>query len=224
MTNEDWIVFGALVGSALLVAISGIAGGVRSPKDIVRQMGPANFDFTKSFASTITTVGAVLTTLLAAKNLITSPKPHLDQPTYAALSLFFALLVVLAPFTYRAMSVTKPVRTAQGADIQSQGYAGGFLLATWLTLWAVLGEVIVIFFFLTDLQGSAGLGGLLLALFGGSGLLLLVYVWVSVRAVLVIQADRAAHKARLQFQITALNQQATEAEVAQAPLPSWQVL
>ena len=224
MTNEDWIIFGALAGSALLVAISGIGGGVHSPKDIARQMGPANFDFTKSFASTITTVGAVLTTLLAAKNLITSPKPHLDQATYAALSLFFGILVVLAPFTYRALSRAKPVTTNQGPDIQYQGYAGGFLLATWLTVWAVLGQVIVIFFFITDLQGSAGVEALLLALFIAAGLLLVVYVWVSVQVVLSIQADRAAHKSKLQFQFAVVNQSVTDAELSNAPLPAWQVL
>ena len=224
MTNEDWIIFGPLVGSAVIVAISSVTGGVHSLKDIARQMGPANFDFTKSFASTITTVGAVLTTLLAAKNLITSPKPHLDQATYAALSLFFGILVVLAPFTYRALSAAKPVTTNQGSDTQYQGYAGGFLLATWLTVWAVLGQVTVIFFFIADLQGSSGLQALLLALFIAGGLLLVVYVWVSVHAVLSIQANRDAHKSKLRFQLALVNQSVTDAELAKAPLPTWQVL
>jgi hypothetical protein len=39
-----------------------------------------------------------LTTLLAAKGIVTSPKPHLTSHDYALLSLFFGVLVVVAPW------------------------------------------------------------------------------------------------------------------------------
>lgn len=160
---QDWIALGplgfAIVVVALSIVLAGPFGRFKGlPKELgpASAVGPVNFDFSKSFASTITALGALLTTVLAAKGTVTVAKPHLTASTYAALSIFFGILVVVGPFAYRALSKTSDVTNHNGdEDIQYQGYAWGFLLSVTLTVWAVYGQLVTVFFFLMDIQSSA---------------------------------------------------------------------
>jgi hypothetical protein len=202
MTNLDWIVSGTLIGAVVFVSICAFVTGVPSRIPLGKRVGPVNFDFSKSFASTVTALGALLATVLASKGTVTVSHPHLDSASYAALSLFFGILVVIAPFTYRALSATTDVKNDKGvADIQSQGYAGSFLLSTVLTVWAVLGQLVTLFFLLTDLQESTVFEGALFAVLIPSAILVGVYVWGTVPAVLHISGDTAIAQTMLRAQM-----------------------
>src|SRR5438309_5536656 len=157
LTNEDATVFGSLVGGAILVLAAAAVGRTLSLSALREQIGPANYDFSKSWASSITVVGALLGTILGAKGVVPGKTHYLPAPDYAALNLLFGVLVVLAPFLYRATSRPSSVTSPQGTpDTQYQGFVFGFLLATWLTVWAVVGEVVTIFFLFGELQESQG--------------------------------------------------------------------
>jgi len=97
MTNLDWIVSGTLIGAVAFVSICALVNRVPSRIPLGKRVGPVNFDFSKSFASTITALGALLATVLASKGVVVISHRHLDSVSYAALSLFFGILVVIAP-------------------------------------------------------------------------------------------------------------------------------
>jgi hypothetical protein len=71
----DTIVFGSLIASALLVfvrafTLGGENGPLREWRDLTRPMGQAKWDFTTSWASTLTAVAAVVTAVVAAQSTI----------------------------------------------------------------------------------------------------------------------------------------------------------
>jgi len=123
MTNLDWIVLGTLIGAVALVSICALVNGVPSRIRLGKRVGPVNFDFSKSFASTITALGALLATVLASKGVVVISHPHLDSVSYAALSLFFGLLVVIAhsrtglSAALRMSRMTKESQTSNPKDM-----------------------------------------------------------------------------------------------------------
>jgi hypothetical protein len=103
-------------------------------------VGPPNWDFTKSWATNITILGAALGAFFSGK-IVATPR-IVPDPGYSILGVLFAVLAVIAPLLFRAISTEKAVMTKEGVwDIQYQGTAVGFLLAMLLTLWASLGQL-----------------------------------------------------------------------------------
>jgi hypothetical protein len=155
------------------------------------RIGPANWDFTKSWASNLTVVGALLGTILSAGVL--PDTTSVPKATYAGLSLFFGALIVIAPFIYTSTQGTNSVDKAEPApEPQFQGYVWFFLLATTITIWAVLGELGTMFAIFDEIRvGETMPGiavGILGALLGSCGLLLLAMSWKRVRAITEFQA------------------------------------
>jgi hypothetical protein len=100
------------------------------------------FDFQHSWLSTFTVFLAVL----GAMNF--SSLAFSSDPSFSLLSLFFALLVALAPLLYRAV----------GAPT---GTVGGFLVACAATLWAAFGILFSLGVLLSQpSQASVGQSGL----------------------------------------------------------------
>jgi hypothetical protein len=191
--NQDWVIGGTIAVAIVLVVPRGlfVCWRTNDRLGLRSAVGPVNFDFSKSFASTITALGALLTTILAAKGIVTSKTPHLTASSYAALSLFFGILVVVAPFVYRALSTTSDVIDKDGLDdIQYQGNAVGFLLAVLLTVWAVYGQLVTMFLFLTDIQSTTLFESVLGVIFALSAMLVAYYVWTVIRDVLAIKEKR----------------------------------
>src|SRR5713226_1252906 len=134
-----------LVSLALGIIVIVVSGARMSMKGIplTSPVGPPNWDFSKSWASNITMLGAILAAFFSAKIVVT-PK-FVSDPGYPMLSVLFALLAAIAPLVFRAISREKPVVANEGTwDIQYQGTAGGFLLAMFLTLWAALGQLLTL--------------------------------------------------------------------------------
>jgi len=227
MTNMGWLLFGPLVGAVVLVGLCSRWTPNDSPKtkatgqplgkwghgtsrDAIRskptsphEVGPVNYDFSKSFASTITALGALLATVLANKDLVIGAKPFLDAGSFAALSVFFALLVVIAPLAYVALSKPTPVKTPIGPnhaiqdgvpDFQSRGTPSGLLIATLITVWAVFGQVVTLYYFLHSIASSgAAFQTVLLVVLILALLVVVIYVWHTIPALLNFQARKASN-------------------------------
>src|ERR1700736_1877403 len=80
-------------------------------------MGKPQWDFSKSWASSLTAVGALLGTILAAAGGgLTSNK------TNAGLNVFFGVLVLIAPLVYSATARYTEAGSMDAKEGQVQGY------------------------------------------------------------------------------------------------------
>jgi hypothetical protein len=93
--------------------------------------GPT-WTFKDSWASSVTTAGAVLGTVLAASGFLTDVLPGLSTGLFVGVSLGYGLLALLAPVIYTALHK------------QSKPIFGAVLVAGAITIWAVVGELVTI--------------------------------------------------------------------------------
>jgi hypothetical protein len=158
-----------------------------------------NWDFTKSWASNLTVVGALLGTILAAGVL--PDQTAVTKATYAGLNLLFGILILVAPLAYVAMQREKPLRVAKDVtEPQYQGTVFWFLASSTLTLWAVAGELATVGFLFRDIRSAESLPKATViamwVLVIGAAVLIGVYTWTSVRAILKDQIDVPKHRRR----------------------------
>jgi VIT1/CCC1 family predicted Fe2+/Mn2+ transporter len=194
-TTPWWIyaiLFASLGAALALVAIRWLVGEYPRKATLAGRIGPANWDFTKSWGSTLAAVGALLGTIVAAGVLPdTSSVP---KTTYAGLNFFFGALILIAPFIYTATQTAAPVDRAKPLpEPQFQGYVWSFLLATAITLWAVLGEFGTILAVFNEVrvgqtmpQVTIWILGAVLTLSAG---LLLAMSWRRIKAIVEFQAS-----------------------------------
>jgi hypothetical protein len=119
---------------------------------------PSGVDFKEGFASAITGAGAVLGTILAASVLPEETAP-LSKEAFAALNLVFGIGIVVAGLVYTALQALTwaPVKdNANKEQRATQGNLFGFLAASVITVWAVLGELWVTLLLLEELGSSQG--------------------------------------------------------------------
>lgn len=111
-------------------------------------MGKQEWDFSGSWATSITTLGAFLGTVISAQ--VSTEMNHVG------LNLFFGLLALLAPILYRATSQyalpDDHEEKLPPPSSEPQGYVWSFFLTSLITLWAVFGELITIVIMLADLN------------------------------------------------------------------------
>ncbi len=214
MRPEDMVVFGALAGAAALVLLRSASLGMLGR--LGNSMGPAEWDFSKSWASTFTVVGAGLSTILSAKGVVPDKTQILPNAAYAALSLSFGLMVVLAPFVYVSMSKPVGSAAAPAGSPQYQGSVVSFLLATLFTVWGVGGQMVTILLLLYEIHLGSGISSgvviALLVVFAGVALLFVRYIWVYFDA--VESSHQAAFKAMARTPSANVN----------VPLPRWPLL
>lgn len=148
-TTAIYLVLIALGIAILIVIVDAVIMQRKLPQfSLMDFMGKAQWDFTKSWASTITLIGALLATVLGTKGSTlssTSGTPITGSSPlslYAALSLFFGILVVVAPLVYSATGKERTVDTpTHQQSLQYQGRVLSFLVTCTLTLWAVFGQL-----------------------------------------------------------------------------------
>jgi hypothetical protein len=138
----------ATLGAGLALTAAGwlTCGAIRAA--LTTAIGDTSWDFSKSWASNITVVGAILGTVLSAKILPTTPTVVVSPNGYTALSLLFGLLVVVAPLLFTALRSGTP----DPKGPKYQGYGWGFLLSSCVTLWAVIGELATVGLVLYEAQ------------------------------------------------------------------------
>jgi hypothetical protein len=236
--NTNWLIFGSLVVSLMLVGVRTLWMLERDHLLLRRRMGPANWDYSTSWALSATLLGGILGTILAQSGVLTSNTTYLSNAAYGGLNVFFAMTIVLAPFVYTALSkVEHPHNTTGQREPQYQGFVWCFLVATALTLWAVVGELLTVAALLGEIAVAAlppaGTGGALplagtvlfavMVVFGV--ILLCIYVWRRIDGTVNYQKDREVHKKKhMQMaKVCGLNLLEEVREPVEAPLPSWSV-
>jgi hypothetical protein len=235
--ETPWWLYGILFGSFLvafaLLLVRWLVGEYPSKAGMGAPIGPANWDFTKSWGSTLTVVGALLGTVLASSVL--PDDTSIPKATYAALNFFFAALIIIGPFIYTATQRSRPVdRTSTVQEPQFHGYVWSFLLASCVTLWAALGEfgtILAVFYEIRvgNTMPSAALV-ILTVLLATCAILLLVMTWRRTRAIVEFQCDEQKQR---ELHLDA-NPSLREAGFSAAPapgatvvapeLPPWSVL
>jgi len=100
-----------------------------------------------------------------------------------------------------------------------------FLLASALTLWAVLGELVTVILLLAEIRAEGAIPGSVIAVLGGLGgislILVCVYVLRGTYWVVKYQTDQSTHKAKLRAGAS-FDEDIPEAKT-EAPLPSWSI-
>jgi hypothetical protein len=165
-------------------------------KILTKPLGPVNYDFNESWASTLTEVGAILGTILATSDVL--PKEGFDKATFAGLNLLFGALLLIAPFLFKTLSKRKIVQVDDGTGtgatrdaIQYQGYVVSFLVATAIILWAVVGELFTMGLLLGELlTGKAHtVPNFIGVIFGIATLLIIIHALRSIGDTLQVQVE-----------------------------------
>ncbi len=191
-------------------------------------MGPASWDFSKSWASSFAVLGAILGSFVAAKGVFPDKPNFMTAGAYAGLNLFFGVVVVAAPFFYRATSQPAKVQAGQGAaELQYQGFVWSFLVACTITLWGVFGELVTVLMLIWEDEASKVLPQGVLVAFGAVvglvAILVVYYAWRSIHWTIAEQAvvkQTDAKRSELMAAFTIENM--TAVEVSQ-PRPNWSV-
>src|SRR5262249_35260574 len=137
----------------------------------------------------VTVAGAILGTVLSANVLPATTAVVVSPNGYTALSLLFGSLVVLAPLLFTALRVGKP--DPKAPQYIGRGFA--FLVASSVTLWAVLGELATVGLVLYEAQHAKALAlGAVIPLWitiGAAMTLVAVYGFRTIRLTLAPNTD-----------------------------------
>jgi hypothetical protein len=117
------------------------------------EIGSLDLDFSKSFATTLTALGALLGTLLA-DDVVGEATSSISKQGFQTLNLTFGVVIVLAPITYLIAQRTITKTEDGKPKTHYVGKTWALLLASAVTLWAVLGEIYTTFLLLDELAGS----------------------------------------------------------------------
>ena len=117
--------------------------------------GAAEFDFSKSFASTLTAVGALLGTIISA-GVLPEETVNLSKGAYVGLNLTFGIAIVIAATLAGLAFKPKGVRGKSGNEWKVESLVWPFLLAGLVTLWAVFGEMYTLFWLIGELGPGDG--------------------------------------------------------------------
>ena len=121
--------------------------------------GTAELDFTKSFASTITGVGALLGTIIAATEVLPEETVELSKAGFIGLNLTFAIAVAIAAAISTSVLHAKATKAEKATDPpvwKTEGYVFPYLIAAFITLWAVFGELGTIWLLVGELASGKG--------------------------------------------------------------------
>lgn len=119
---------------ALAVLVAIVAGLILRAK-LMRRMGLPNWEFTKSWASTITVVGGVLSFAAALALIPATPSaPPLTHAQYMTFSLVFPVIIAIAPLIYNFSS-------GVGENLTVKGWGFTFVFASIFTIWGAFGQL-----------------------------------------------------------------------------------
>ena len=190
---QNILIFLSFLAAAILVLACAIVLRRKHPFPCnARLQGSATWSFSDSWASTFTGVSAVLGLFLALGLEFTVQT--LDEKGFALLNFFFAVVVLAAALVYKATG-----KTVTGDDGEYfQGRLWAFLLAAFLTLWAVFGQIsgfIAALFGLLPMEIASRLEfGLFILLMAMVAVLLVVHTYRSLDAILETQLKRDARE------------------------------
>lgn len=189
------VVVTALVALIVVLARWAFWGPDRSTRPTLNQhVGPANWSFSESWGSTLTTFGSVLGMILLS-SVLPDQGRYASARTVALVDLLFGFLVVLAPFVYNATSVRVPSAAGpDGSEVTYEGTTLTFLISSTITLWAALGQALTTALIAAELAPRGAAFYLFAAVLAAVAVLMASYAWRSTRWVLEVQAG---HEARV---------------------------
>jgi len=136
-----WGLFGA-VGILVLVFL-GIL--IRKDEKFPAPNSPVHTDaawsFSDSWATNITVIGALLTTILGATDILNEILPGVSLTRFSALSLVFGVIATGAPLVYILFGHREEVDQSGTKTEVTRGTAGGLIAAAALTSVAVVGQL-----------------------------------------------------------------------------------
>lgn len=147
---------------ALVALIVIISASVFAKARLGSPIGGLAWSFSGSWASNLTALMVLFTTLFAIDEL--PADPYVSADDYTALSVMFAAMVIVAPILFLLAASYEPGGV--------QGRVWGFLIAGVLILWAVIGQLGTTFVLSLDLARSNLHAGAAAVLIGLSGLAL----------------------------------------------------
>lgn len=139
--DHDWaelILIVALLAMCLLAVAVALAATVAKKGKILGKRAPGPKWSFSSWATTLTTVGAVLATVLSTVTYPETPS-QIEKDTLVGMSLLFAGLVIIAPFIFQ--SIRRPGAPANDQEAGMWGFNLALLLACSVTFGAVLGQL-----------------------------------------------------------------------------------
>jgi len=202
----DWLVFGPLAVSVAFIVVRAIVLDRTRSFSLSNRMGPGSWDPSKSWASNLTVLAATLGAIVAATGLLPTATSQISNVAYAGLDIFFAVLVAVAPLAFNAFRVAQPRHNDHGVkEVQFEGFVGLFLVTAALTLWASIGQLTAILALLQDIKANGSLSDMTVGAFDAiivaTMLVVLVYAWGSIAAIVRSQTDlttrKAVHAARI---------------------------
>jgi len=132
------LVFGALASASFIAFYSG-RQLTKQKQDLCAEMGMPLWSFAGSWASNLTVASGVLNTTLAV-TVLSEQTYYLNRSTYTVLNMLFVGISGLAPIVYNF--TRKTVENATAVDgVEYRGRIAWFLIASAITLWAVLGQL-----------------------------------------------------------------------------------
>jgi len=156
-------------------------------------LGAVGWSFSESWASTITGVGAVLG-LVVSSQMLDPEKP--ETAALASLDLLFGTLVLVAPLLFMTFSKPKLDTPNQADAPLYRGFVFGFLAASSITLWAVTGQLVALAMLVRELQSDVLLQRIWIAVTISALVLVWVYAWRTMRAVMLYKAKASGPKMR----------------------------
>lgn len=194
-----------------LIALGAINKLRKEQIPITQRMGSATWSFSDSWGTNIAVGGALLNTLVAFSAL-PDQTHYLSKNSYVCVSMIFGAVITVAPSVYSL--IRTPVLTGPNPTIQYQGYVGSFALASGLTAWGAIGQVVTVAFLFAELASAR--------LFSVSVLLCLTAVLALIAGFLLLYEGRTIVQiARLQ---KAVSDASAKGGGGPAALPSWSLL
>jgi hypothetical protein len=150
-------------GTALLIICPLLAAAVivvarLATVDVTNVLGPANWDYSQSWATSLTLVGALLGTVLGA-GVLPDKLDLFTKAGYSAFNVLFGMLVLAAPLLYTALQTRG--KDAAGRKQQYEGTIWAFGVASVATLWGVFGQLATVGLLFREIQKAGNLGTVL---------------------------------------------------------------
>lgn len=197
-------VLSALGACFVLSVLAVLFGWAFTCEPLLYKLGTPAWDFAKSWTSTTTLVGGIISTALALGALPELTK-YASKSGYAILALMASLVAVVAPFVFTVFRTGTVERDSKTGiySVVYQGWLGPCLVSCAMTLFAGLTQLVVFFLLLHEVfQGykfwsysesddpvSWNLGALLVS---GVALVLWVYSIYSIYLTVKLQRDAKA--------------------------------
>lgn len=178
METANLIVIASLGLAAILVVVRAISlRGELKFHWLDGMIGRATWSFTESWASTFTGISALLGLFLALQ----IPVETVSNADFALLNVFFGALALVAALLYTATGKTQELE----GEERFRGTIVTFLIAGFMTLWAVFGQIGGLLVALLDVASgqqapATAIGWLFAAVLVLALGLLLVHAWRSI--------------------------------------------